>query len=379
MLMNIVIYNINSFGGNYEYSKYLFQAYRQNGDINKCTLLMPRNSVCDFDGVNKLLLYDLPHTNIKIIKKAYYLYRSAINPFRLFFYLKKQPSSFIIFNDFDQITAWLWAPFFRLLKSKHTFSVILHDPDRDKFFRIKILSQSSMKVIISFMDIVFYHGFLPVKPYYDDSVKKINVPHGIYNQSEIDKLLLQDIIAEANGDKIIGVLGNIRDEKNYLVIIDSLLLLENIKLLIAGKPANSGVSTDSYKRYATEKGVASKIIWRESYLTDAGFNAAIAACDIVLLYYKPTFTSQSGVLNTIATFKKKLIISDIESSLKKSADQFGLGAIVPYDDPPALAKAVKKLLLLQVDHFSSAWNNYIHSSSWEKHVLIATNVFKDIK
>ncbi len=374
--MNIIIYNINSFGGNYEYAKYLFEAYQNNPEVKSATLLMPENAVYNKPGVLRTLCTDLPATQNKLFKKIHYLYRSMVNPFRLLSFLKKQPSSIVIFNDFDQRTAWFWAPFFKPLKKKHKFAVILHDPDRDKFFSIKSLSETSMSSIMAFMDVAFFHGFLPDKSYYNYPFKRIDIPHGIYDDTEIDNVVYQQIKQEAVGNRIIGILGNIRDEKNYNVVIDALAHLSNVKLLIAGKAAHSGISSDIYKQYATEKGVSHKILWQEGYLSQGAFNACIAACDIVLLYYKPSFTSQSGVLNTIAPFKKKLIISNAESSLKKSVEQYTLGRVLPHDQPILLAKAVEELLPLSDDHFAANWDNYIANSSWQKHVSIAVTAFK---
>lgn len=374
--MKIIIYNINSFGGNYEYAKYLYEAYQKNSLVESVALIMPENAGYTKPGVLPVLCTDLPATQNKLFKKIHYLYRSLINPFKLLSLLKKQPSSVVIFNDFDQRTAWFWAPFFKPLRKKHKFAVILHDPDRDKFFSNQALSETSMSSIMSFMDVAFYHGFLPDKPYYHYPFKRVDIPHGIYDDTDINSAVYEEIKKDAAGDKIIGILGNIRDEKNYNVVIDALMHLNNVKLLIAGKAANSGISTDIYKQYAAEKGVSHKIIWNEGYLSQGAFNACIAACDIVLLYYKPSFTSQSGVLNTIAPFKKKLIISNAESSLKKSVEQYALGQVVLHDQPVLLAKAVEELLSLSDDHFSANWDNYITNSSWQKHVSIAVEAFK---
>ena len=376
--MNIIIYNINSFGGNYEYSKYLFKAYQRNAEVERATLLMPANSEFCENGVVKLLLADLIRSNNKLLKKLYFLYRSIFNPYKLFFYLLKQPSSTVIFNDFDQLTAWFWAPLFKLLKKRHKFSVILHDPDRDDFFPMRYLSKNSMASVMSFMDLAFYHGFLPEKSYYKSTLTKVDIPHGIYDDTEVDEAMLVEIRKEAGDAKIIGILGNIRDEKNYGTVIEALPKMDHVKLLIAGKVANSGVNTQVYKDEAVALGISKQIIWKEGYLSQGAFNAAITVCDIVLLFYKPSFTSQSGVLNTIAPFKKTLVISDAESSLKKSVIAYSLGSIVPHNNPSQLAITIKELLSLSPTGALEGWNNYINESSWEKHVSIAVNAINKI-
>ncbi len=127
--------------------------------------------------------------------------------------------------------------------------------------------------------------------------------------------------------------------------MDALRRLNGVALLVAGKAANSAVSVAYYQQYAAEKKVAHKLIWIDDYLDQSKFNAAISACDIVLLYYQPSFTSQSGVLNTIAPFKKKLIVSDIQSSLNRNGKAIQLCELVPHDNPERLLSAINKLLL----------------------------------
>lgn len=339
---------------------------------------MPSNTDKKSDDIHPILLRDLIQNKNKLIRKFYYLYRSLINPFRLRRYLQTQPPSVVLFNDFDQLTALLWPYFFKTLQQKHLFAVLLHDPDRDSFFRWKWLSEQTMKNIMSLMSVAFYHGYLPHKSYYEGNFLKVSVPHGIYENKEINAVFLHQLKSLTAGYCVVGILGNIRDEKNYEIVIDALINLKEVKLLIAGKAANSGVSIDAYKNYAKQKGVEQQIIWVEEYLNGADFNAAIEVCDVVLLYYKASFTSQSGVLNTIAPFRKKLIVSDIKSSLTKTVKKYQLGAIVPPNDVVALTKVITELCHSDIES-KSGWQQYIADVSWGEHVAIAIDSYKKIK
>jgi glycosyltransferase involved in cell wall biosynthesis len=375
--MNIIIYNINSFGGNYEYSKFIFDAYSKNTNIKNCLLLMPANANFNHQRVFKVLLADLSKSSNVLVKRCYFLYRSLVNPIILFRYLKTQPASVVLFNDYDQTTAFFWSPLFKLLRKKHRFAVVLHDPDRDKFFRYKSLSEATMRAVMSFMDVAFYHGFLPEKKYYSGNVLKVKVPHGIYYSASVDEGFLLKIKALAEGNLLIGVLGNIRAEKNYEIIIDALAKIEGVKLLIAGQAANSSVPISHYKSYAKKRNVDSRIIWIEEYLSSSAFNAAIKICDVILLYYKSTFTSQSGILNTIAPFKKKLIISNAKSSLRESVEKYNLGKIVPEGDARCLVETISNLIACDTGP-ALGWQQYMDDSSWEKHVSIAVDSYKKI-
>ena len=80
------------------------------------------------------------------------------------------------------------------------------------------MSIMSMKSIMSLIDIAFYHGYLPEKAYYKGNFLKVNVPHGIYDNVEIDLALLSHIRELSKGYSLLGILGNIRQEKNYEIL-----------------------------------------------------------------------------------------------------------------------------------------------------------------
>src|SRR5688500_10945304 len=210
--MRIIIYNINSFGGNYKYAHELNVAYNKNSRVKSCLLVLPGNSI-ESDGkhIKKMLLPDISKSGNRLIRKLYFVYRSIVNPFIFFFFLKKQPQSVVIFNDFDQLTSFLWAPFFRFLKRKHVFATVLHDPDRDGYLPSKWLSEITMKAVTGIMHIAFYHEYLPDKKYYQPSLKKVKVPHGIYPPHTADENFYNYVLKQKGAAQLIGILGNIRD------------------------------------------------------------------------------------------------------------------------------------------------------------------------
>jgi hypothetical protein len=377
--MNIVIYNTNSFGGNYEYSKQIAAAYIENKEVNSCEVIVPQNSNGDTQPyLKKKLLPDIPRTSNKLLKKIYFLYRSLVNPFKFYSYLKSLPRSVIIFNDFDQYTSVFWAPFFRGLRSKHIFSVILHDPDRDNYFPAKSLSEFSMAQVMSVIHIAFYHELLPDKPYYQNSkALKVKVPHGIYTHAGYNQKFYDELISKKGGDKLISILGNIRDEKNYEMVIKCLPQIQHTKLLVAGKASSSNVPIAHYKKLITDTGVSDRVLWEERFMTDDEFQSAIKASDVVLLYYKDTFTSQSGVLNLIAPHKKYVIVSDVPSALRETVNKFFIGKVVKLEDS-AFAQSLNELInTVDLKVVDGAWNKYLEYASWHNHVAIAVGTFKE--
>ena len=371
--MNIIIYNTNSFGGNFEYSKHIALAYSKQPAVQSVVVVVPQNAP-DFPFFVKLTLPDISSYQSKFLKRIYFFYRSVQGPLTLYQLLKKSDSSVVICNDYDQLTAFLWAPLFKKLKQKHLFSVILHDPDRDKYLPSKWLSAQTMKAVMSIMDIAFYHEVLPNKPYYKNASLKVNVPHGIYRHEKYDESFLQQLKKRKGNDRYISILGNMRDEKNYEFVIDCLPGLPGTKLLIIGKPSHSNFDTSRYKNKMKALGVEDKVVWIEKFMSDDEFQSAIMVSDVVLLYYKESFTSQSGVLNLIAAHKKPLVVSDVPSALRETVRQFGLGKIVPLNKELFIEAANS----MNENNYESGWNDYIAYASWDKHAEIGVKAFASL-
>jgi glycosyltransferase involved in cell wall biosynthesis len=373
--MRIIIYNPNSLGGNYKYARELHTAYIKRKEIEDCILVLPANADCEAkNNIKKILLADISKSNVKLIKKLYFFYRSLVNPIIFFYFLRKQPPAAVIFNDYDQLTALFWAPFYRLLRKRHLFATVLHDPDRDAYLPAKWLSELTMKAVIRIMDVAFYHEYLPEKVYYPSGLKRVKVPHGIYPPHEIDENFYNDLMRQKGDNFLIGILGNIRDEKNYSAIIEVLPQLSNIKLLVAGNVANSSVPLTAYKQRIKELNVSEQVIWKQKFLTEEELAASIKACDVIVLYYKSTFTSQSGILNIIAPFRKKIIVSDVPCALREVVSRFGMGKIVGFNDN-ALIASINSLTKTATETENN-WNAYIDYASWDNHVDVVLTAFE---
>lgn len=367
--MRIVILNTNSFGGNYEYSRCIANEYVKHADVTSCVVLIPENADNREDAVfKKVLISDILKTNFVLLRKAYFIYRSIVNPFNVYRYLKNQPASTVLFNDYEQITSILWVPLFKRLKRKHTFAVILHDPDRDNYFPFKWLSAYTMRAVMRIMDIAFYHGYLPDKKYYEFNIPKVEIPHGLYVHETFD-IDLYNLLVKRKGEfYLMGIIGNIRDEKNYTLLIESLLDLPNAILVIAGSPSNSDVPIRVYKKQIEQLGLEQQVIWIEKRLTDDEIQSVILACDLILLYYKHSFTSQSGILNLIAPHKKKLIVSDGTSALTQTVDMFKIGDVVPISKESFVHSVLNIFDVTNKDAHIVMWDSYLKYASWKLNV-----------
>lgn len=373
--MRIIIYESSSKGGCYEYAHYLLRSFLQMQE--DALLLVPKNSAKSpfvFDPKTRvpLLVNDKQSPN-KWIAKLSFLFRQFANPIRFLFFLVKQPKSIVIWNDFEQLSAPLWAPLFRLFANKHIHTVVLHDPDRDNYPPAKWYSEWCMTRMMKLMDVGYYHGYLPSKKYYASSnTSYISIVHGVFDKHPVDAELFNQLIQDKGTDQFISILGNIREEKNYRLVIESLQHLTGIKLLIAGAPSNSSIHIQELKDLATELGVDHKIIWKIKFLTDGELAACIEASDILILYYQKQFTSQSGILNLIAPYQKKFVYSDMESGLANVCKQFDIGIPCLPDSKPHFVQIIQSVSASGAMSDKAVWNNYLKNADW-------TSIYKSLQ
>ena len=380
--MRVIIYTSTSFGGCFDYAGQLHRAYGGHPAVTSCKMVYPMNApVATRSDILPILMPDtLGDAASARNRKLHFLRRTVRNPLTLLRLLQQEPASLVIFNDFEQITAPFWVPMFKTLASKHRYAVLLHDPDRDNYPPNKRTSERCMRALMGLMDLGLYHQHLPAKPYYASKrTRYLDVPHGLYPPPAADADLVHLLqTLKRPGLQYATILGNIRPEKNYALALQALVLLPTMGLIIAGKASNQNIRTDDFKEQALALGVADRVIWVERFLTDAEMAAVIHVSDLILLYYAKTFTSQSGILNTVAPLRKTIVASDGESSLAQTLRKFRIGILAEPDNLNALRDALEKALT-GAGPAAEDWDRYLEYANWTRHaevVIDAVGVFK---
>ncbi|CAN5399867.1 hypothetical protein BH23BAC1_BH23BAC1_21200 [soil metagenome] len=374
--MRVVIYESSSHGGCFEYAKEVHKAFTAHPEVDYCEMVVPVNTNLNANSIYQVLYDDLKNFKYALIRKIYFMARSILNPLILFLFLINRRSSLVIMNDFEQLLAFIWVPLFKLFLRKHYFSVVLHDPDRDNYPPSKQFSVFSMKIMMSLMNLGLYHENLPGKIYYKGSkTNYLNVPHGIFDAASQDHDFANELTCRIGEEfQSISIIGNIRREKNYDLAIKALVKFPNLKLIIAGKAANKDVDIESYKLLAESLNVSSRIIWMEKFLTDRELSSIVQVSDIILLNYARSFKSQSGILNLIAPFKKKVIVSKGESGLHHLVKRFNLGVLVETDN---LTSLIEGISISQKSDFTEKWIKYLEYASWKNLSEIVLAAYKE--
>lgn len=373
--MRITIYESSSFGGCYDYSLQLLQAYANQVEVESVKLLLPTQAKASASGIRKKLLPDELATHSVFLKKLWFIFRTFYNPLILFFHLLFQKKSYVLLNDFEQLSAWLWAPMFRIFLRKHTFAVFLHDPDRDAYPPSQKVSAWLMRCMMQTMHLAFYHEILPQKTYYNSNnrTRYIAVPHGIYPAPKPDSTMQTLLKSEIKERYCFAQVGNIRHEKSTDLAIRALANHPDAHLIIAGKAASSSVDVDQYKSLAKECKVHNRITWINRFLTEAELSAVISSTDAILLYYRSTFASQSAILNLIAPFRKTLIVSETPSALTNTVRTFSNGILAKADKAEELSQAMH--LAQKQDAKPNQWDAFLQYASWQRNAEIAVQAF----
>jgi hypothetical protein len=371
----IIIYESSSRGGCYDYALQLAAEFHKALNDTTVNLILPGSELIKKNShAVSVRLILLPDSILKnpFIARFYFLFRSVINPLILYLFLlfKVKARSIVIFNDYDQISAWLWVPLFTLIKGRFRFIVMLHDPDRDSYPPGRWFSVWTMRKIMSLVHVAAYHEVLPDKKYYKNtSATYLCLRHGIYPPGDHDETLYREIKKRAFGRVVLSVPGHLRDEKNYRKAIEMVGTRSEYFLVIAGSASNSSFDTAFLMKELDEKLGSNKYLFINRYLDALEFSSVLAASDWIWLYYLPSFASQSGVLSRVANYHKPVIVSRLPNGLTRVVEEFNLGICLDPEDETGLIEAFNQMATMNLKDYVEGWKKYRNEANWEKQVL----------
>ncbi len=132
--------------------------------------------------------------------------------------------------------------------------------------------------------------------------------------------------------------GLIRDYKGLDGLLRALALVPAARLVVAGDPLDP---VEPLQALARDLGVAERVEWRLGFVPDVEVPKLLASSAAVVLPYRRA--DSSGVLALALGHGRPAIVSDV-GGLGEMVGRYGAGAVVPPDDPRALAEAVRELL-----------------------------------
>jgi glycosyltransferase involved in cell wall biosynthesis len=146
------------------------------------------------------------------------------------------------------------------------------------------------------------------------------------------------VSAEAPSGRTILFFGLIRRYKGLDVLLRALADVPDARLVVAGDPLDP---VEPLQALARELGVDDRVEWRLGFLPDEEIPRLMHEATLVALPYRKI--DSSGVLATALGHGRPAVVTDV-GGLPDAIREFGAGRVVPREDAPALAAAIRELL-----------------------------------
>ena len=163
--------------------------------------------------------------------------------------------------------------------------------------------------------------------------------------------------------KVLLAFGHVRDGKNLDLAVRALAAEPETYLVVAGKVSSTTQKpVDYYQAIADQVGVASRCRWLTGFVPADQVGELFEACDAVLLTYRSSFHSASGVLNAAVAYRRPCIASAGEGNLRSMVLRYGLGVFVEPDDCAAIRNGIRRWINGIPE---PRWEAYTRDNSWE--------------
>ena len=162
------------------------------------------------------------------------------------------------------------------------------------------------------------------------------IPHGAFDYltAQPEEALLPEELREVEGPVILAF-GLVRPYKGMDVLLEAFAELEGAELWIVGMPR---MPMGPLRELAAEAPGTVRFV--ERFVPEAEIPAFMRRADLVVLPYRNI--EQSGVLYTALAFGRPLVLSEVGGF--PEIGELGAARMVPPEDPPALAAALRELL-----------------------------------
>ncbi len=152
----------------------------------------------------------------------------------------------------------------------------------------------------------------------------------------------EDVGIDPNGPPIILMFGGLRRQKGVDVLLRAGVHLRKegieFKVLIAGNP---DVDPTPYVDLAGQLGLDDQVEFHVRYIEEEAVTTYFRAAAVVALPYR--VIDQSGVAISALSLGRALVATRV-AGLEELVTDSEAGLLVPVDDPPATAEALKRLL-----------------------------------
>lgn len=373
--MRLLYYSPASYGGLADYAHEQANALADLGIevILLCTPSYPTQKETHYKPWP--VLKDIPTPSIRALKAGFYSAITLYNMVQLSRIIRDHGFQHVLLGSYIEYLAPLWANSLKQLAQQGVvFGAVVHDPVRDFVVGPHWWHRWSIACGYSFLRKAFVHEAIALDtarpmPQLHTTV----IPHGPYQfpeptQSRNEMRLHLNLPAEA---KVMLAFGHLRENKNLDLVIQAMADVPEVYLIVAGQETSTSHPLAArYQKLAAELGVGDRIRWQIRFIPDTEVANFFIAADLILLTYRSTFHSASGVLNTAVQFHKPCLASGGQGPLYSVLKQYDLGVWVDPDQPEAIAHGITQWLRKDQTSHEQQSRKYIEENSWPQNAKL---------
>jgi glycosyltransferase involved in cell wall biosynthesis len=228
-----------------------------------------------------------------------------------------------------------------------TLHTVLRDPDPDqRAVMDEIATLSDRLIVMSQQSADILH-----ETFHVSNTKIELIPHGIPDLPFTDPTFYKDAFGTEGKDVLLtfGLLSPNKGIENVIKALPSILSKHsNVVYMVSGAthPHILRREGDTYRQYlqklAKDLGVETKVIFRNRFVSPQEMVEVIGAADIYITPYKHKAQVVSGTLAYALSAGKAIISTPYLHAIELLDDE--RGALVPFDDPEAIAAKTVELL-----------------------------------
>jgi glycosyltransferase involved in cell wall biosynthesis len=245
-----------------------------------------------------------------------------------------------------------------------TLHTVLREPDQSQRSTLDEITRLSDRLIV-----MSEHAANMLTDVYGVPAGKIDlIPHGVPDLPFMDPNYFKDMFG-TEGKAVLLTFGLLSPNKGIENVIRALpLILEshpNLVYIISGathphiRRRDGERYRDSLRALAVELGVESHVIFNDRFVSNEEMIQHVGTADIYITPYRQEAQVVSGTLAIALGAGKAIISTPYWHAKELLADSRGI--IVPFDDPPSIAKAAIRLLGNDSERHAMRKRAYLHS------------------
>lgn len=278
----------------------------------------------------------------------------------------------------------LTFPYWRLLLRNTPLKVVasVHDVRRQKSILSRTWEDHQLKAFYRYADALFVHSTYQVRAleqFAGVSPEKIFVvPHGLYphGRSDASRMALREKWSLPAEKQVALFFGQLRDEKNLEGLLRALPLAHTpLHVVVAGKGGGRHRDAYFYRTLARKLGIRDRVTFVNRHIEDDEVAELFKASDWVALPYDPSFTSQSGVLNTAASYERPVLVSTAPV-LKETVQTCDIGWSYEGTAPVQIAQGIDAISEQIAGGYDYDFDAYQQQFSWAKNAARTVDVYR---